>query len=112
MRLPADLIRSVTVQQRPPEAEAINRNSEGIVTVGTMQVGGQWYLEPTSAVGGGILNMQFQGVMQFSAVNTRRRIRFSNSGLTRIAAVAQIAIDAARPWTSRLRCSTSMRIRM
>jgi hypothetical protein len=98
-RLPADLLRKVTLQQTPPEAEAINRNSDGIQTVGTMEVRGQWYLEPTPAVGGGLLTMQFQGEVRFSAGNTRRRIQFSNSGLSQVAAVARIAIDD-RPYVS------------
>ena len=98
-RLPADLLRKVTLQQTPTEAEAINRNSEGIQTVGTMEVRGQWYLEPTPAVGGGLLTMQFQGEVRFSAVNTRRRIQFCNSGLSQVAAVARIAVDD-RPYVS------------
>jgi hypothetical protein len=58
-----------------------------------MEVRGRYHLEPTPAVGGGILFLQFQGEVSFAALNTRRRISFRNAGLSRVAAVAQVAVD-------------------
>ena len=91
--LPTELVRVATRQQAVLQTEAVNRDADGIQTNGTMDVWGQWYLEPAPASGGGILTVQFQGGVRFSATNTRRRIQFATSGNSQVAAVAQVAID-------------------
>jgi hypothetical protein len=91
--LPAELVRTASRQQATLQTEAVNRDADGIQTIGTMDVWGQWYLEPAAAYGGGILTVQFQGGVRFSATNTRRRIQFATCGYSQVAAVAQVAID-------------------
>ena len=93
IRLPAPLVRRAT--KTPLEKnEPINRNADGTITRGTVELRANGFLEPGVSSGNGALVMRIQGNANWSLFNRRGEIQFSSYANTYFSAGARITLDS------------------
>jgi hypothetical protein len=91
--MPASVVRRATSRPMPFRSEPIDRNSDGIHTLGHGEFSSSVFLEPSFDSRQGVFRLRFSGEMKLTAVNTRNRIQFRSSATTRVSAVTRIALD-------------------